>query len=253
MSKAQQDLRDRRPDLAIPEFEAVLAIDPHNLDAQANAGVLLYFGNDFAKAVPHLQAALALKPDLWKLQALLGLAEMHLNNTADARTNLAVRAPAPHRREAPGRSRRSPHRELLADWRSGQTPPAQSQSCWSLSPPTPNSSCCPTVSTLTSPISSMLTMALTAPDSAEMHSIMARELQRHGDEAAAIANYRDAIQLNPKLPGVHYEFGILLYNSTDEKLQAEAAIAISGCHRRKSSRRKVATDARRDRRTETAT
>jgi cytochrome c-type biogenesis protein CcmH/NrfG len=70
---------------------------------------------------------------------------------------------------------------------------------------------------------SMLTMALTSPDSGEMHEIMARELQHHGDEAAAVANYRDAIQLNPKLPGVYYEYGMLLYNSTDEKLQAEAA------------------------------
>jgi cytochrome c-type biogenesis protein CcmH/NrfG len=69
---------------------------------------------------------------------------------------------------------------------------------------------------------SMLTMALTAPDSAEMHQMMARELEHHGDEAAAIANYREAIELNPKLPGLHYEFGILLYNSTDEKLQSEA-------------------------------
>jgi cytochrome c-type biogenesis protein CcmH/NrfG len=55
-----------------------------------------------------------------------------------------------------------------------------------------------------------------------MHQVMARELARHGDEAPAIANYREAIKIDPKLPGVHFELGNLLYNSTDEKLQAEA-------------------------------
>jgi cytochrome c-type biogenesis protein CcmH/NrfG len=79
----------------------------------------------------------------------------------------------------------------------------------------------------------MLTLALTAPDSAEMHQVMARELARHGDNAAAIANYREAIKLNPKLPGLHFELGDLLNHSSDQTLQAgaqseyEAALAVN--------------------------
>jgi len=68
----------------------------------------------------------------------------------------------------------------------------------------------------------IVTMALAAPNSAEMHQAMARELTRHGDEAAAIANYREAIRIDPKLPDLYFELGNLLYNSTDEKLQSEA-------------------------------
>jgi cytochrome c-type biogenesis protein CcmH/NrfG len=68
----------------------------------------------------------------------------------------------------------------------------------------------------------MLTLALTAPGSAEMHQVMARELARHGDDAAAIANYREAIKINPNLPGLHSELGDLLHHSDDQKLQAEA-------------------------------
>jgi cytochrome c-type biogenesis protein CcmH/NrfG len=68
----------------------------------------------------------------------------------------------------------------------------------------------------------MITLALTAPNSAQMHQVMARELARHGDEAPAIANYREAIKIDPNLSGVHFELGNLLYNSTDEKLRAEA-------------------------------
>jgi cytochrome c-type biogenesis protein CcmH/NrfG len=68
----------------------------------------------------------------------------------------------------------------------------------------------------------MLTLAISAPHSAEMHQIMARELARHGDEEAAIANYHEAIEANPKLPGLYFELGSLLYDSSEEKLQAEA-------------------------------
>jgi tetratricopeptide (TPR) repeat protein len=68
----------------------------------------------------------------------------------------------------------------------------------------------------------MLTLALSAPDSAEMHQVMARELARHGDNAPAIANYREAIKLNPKLPGAHFELGDLLNHSSDATLQAGA-------------------------------
>ena len=77
----------------------------------------------------------------------------------------------------------------------------------------------------------ILTLALAAPDSAQMHQVMARELQRHGETAAAIANYREAINIDPKVPGLHAELGDLLYYSTDESLKAgaqaefEAAVA----------------------------
>lgn len=222
MNKAQQDLHDRRPDLAIPEFEAVLAIDPHNLDAQANTGVLLYFGNDFAKAIPHLQAALAIKPDLWKLQALVGLSQMRLNQIDDARANLS--SALPHLKEE--KLQDEVGEALVANYsQTGDLEKAANTVSIMLAAQPTNTKLLMLSYNLYSDLASrsMLTMALTAPDSAEMHAIMARELQQHGDEAAAIANYRDAIQLNPKLPGVYYEFGILLFNSTDQKLQAEAA------------------------------
>ena len=68
----------------------------------------------------------------------------------------------------------------------------------------------------------MLTLALTAPASAQMHQIMARELARHAENDTAIANYREAIKIDPHLLGIHSEFGDLLYRSPDAKLKAEA-------------------------------
>ena len=221
MSKAQAYLQQRRPDLAIPEFEAVLALDPGNLDAQANAGVLLYFGNNYARAVPHLKAALKINPVLWKLQALLGLAEMHLGNTSDARADLTSALPHLKGEKVQDEAGEA----LIASYsETGELEQISNTVSVLLESQPTNSKLLLLSYTLYSELASKatLTMALTAPDSAEMHQVMARELQHHGDEAAAIANFRDAIQLNPKLPGLHYEFGMLLYNSTDEKLQSEA-------------------------------
>ena len=55
--RAHELLSEKKPELAAKEFAAVLSIDPHNLDAQANLGVLLFFQSDYAGAEPHLRAA----------------------------------------------------------------------------------------------------------------------------------------------------------------------------------------------------
>src|ERR1700686_3382063 len=73
--QAQEFLKQNRPDLAIPEFRAIVALDPNNVDAHGNLGVLLFFQGAYADAIPQLRAALKMQPSLWKIQALLGMAE----------------------------------------------------------------------------------------------------------------------------------------------------------------------------------
>ena len=73
--QAKEFLKEQRPDLAIPEFRAIVALDPNNVDALGNLGVLLFFRAAYTDAIPQLRAALKLQPTLWKIQALLGMAE----------------------------------------------------------------------------------------------------------------------------------------------------------------------------------
>ena len=91
---AQQYLSQHRPDLAIPEFEALVTLEPRNLDAQGNLGVLLFFQGDYAKAVPHLRTALEMQPTLTKIEALLGMAEKRTGETENARSHLEASFPA---------------------------------------------------------------------------------------------------------------------------------------------------------------
>jgi tetratricopeptide (TPR) repeat protein len=86
--QVQQLLQEKKPDLAIPQLEAILALDPINVNAQANLGVLLYFRGDFSKAEPHLQAALNLQTGLSKIQGLLGIAQKRTGDPGQARVNL---------------------------------------------------------------------------------------------------------------------------------------------------------------------
>lgn len=221
MRAAQQHMQEKRPDLAIPEFEAVIAADPNNVDAHANLGVLLYFKRDYANAVPHLRAAVVAQTGLWKIQALLGLAEMHLNDTANARPDLE--AALPHLKgekvfDEAGEA-------LIASYNATGEFDKEVRVVSILLDAHPTDTRLLMMSyRLYSDLTSnaMLTLALVAPHSAEMHQVMARELARHGDEQAAITNYHEAIKANPKLPGLNFELGNLLYDSAEEKLQSEA-------------------------------
>ena len=78
LQKAKQHLDEKRPDLAIPELEAAATIHPNSVETRANLGVLLYFKNRIAEAIPHLRLAVENQPGLSKLQGLLGLAEVHV-------------------------------------------------------------------------------------------------------------------------------------------------------------------------------
>jgi tetratricopeptide (TPR) repeat protein len=69
---------------------------------------------------------------------------------------------------------------------------------------------------------SMLALSLAAPDSAQMHQLLAHEDSRQGNTNGAIAQYRKAIAINPHLPGIHFELAELLHTSTDEAVKKEA-------------------------------
>jgi Flp pilus assembly protein TadD len=69
---------------------------------------------------------------------------------------------------------------------------------------------------------SMLSLSLVAPNSARMHQVMAHELAKQGNSAAAIAQYREALKSDPNVPGLHFELAEMLNGSSIVKEQDEA-------------------------------
>lgn len=218
---AQQYLKERRPDLAIPELQAVVALDPKDVDARGNLGVLLFFRGDYAGAAPELRAAVKMQPGLWKLQALLGMAERRMGDDAQGREDLE--AAFPHLQEQ--KFKIQVGNNLLESYSStGDLDKAAAVISQLRKLDPTNVSLIYSSYRIYSDLANeaMLTMALVAPGSAQMHQVMAHELARHDDTTAAIANYREALKIDPQLPGLHFELAELLSNSSDASLQAQA-------------------------------
>jgi Tfp pilus assembly protein PilF len=218
---AQQYLAANQPDLAVPELQKVITLDPVNAEAQGNLGVLLFFRQNYPAAVEHLRAAIAIRPGLPKIQALLGLAESRLGDVASSRRDLEAAFP----KLGEDKIKDQVADALIADYTvSAELEKAAGVVSTMLASRPTDANLQYTAYRLYSDLAdkAMLTLAIIAPDGARMHLVMAHELARHGDEAAAIQNYRDAARLDPQLPGLHSEFAQLLYSSQDAKIRSEA-------------------------------
>jgi Flp pilus assembly protein TadD len=220
---AQQYISEHKPALAIPELKAIVTLDPENLDAQANLGVLLFFRQEYADATPHLRAALKAQPDLWKIQALLGMSEGQLGQASDSRQDLETAFP--HLREE--KIKMEVGNALIDSYMStGDLAEAATVVSSLLKMEPTDTGLLYTAFRVHSDLTdeAILTMAMTAPDSADMHQMMAKVLVREGDSAAAIQNYREAIHINPRVSALHFELAQLLWatETVDGKKEAIA-------------------------------
>jgi len=220
-SRAQNFIQEKRPDLAIPELEALIALDPKNLNGQANLGVLLYFEGDYAKARPHLQAAHEMQPELTKIQGLLGIAEKRTGETANARLNLEQSFPALQ----DGKFKTQAGMELIELYVASSEMELAAGVIGQLRREEPESLDVQNAAyRIYSELAgdSMLALSLVGPDSAQMHQVMAHEASTEGNTNVAIEQERAAIQRNPHLPGAHFELGELLSASGESGQQQEA-------------------------------
>jgi tetratricopeptide (TPR) repeat protein len=219
--RMQQDLQDKRPDLAITELKALLAIDPSNVEARGNLGVLEFFSDRYTDAAQDLHTTLSAKPDLWKIQALLGMSEKRLGETAKAQADLAKAFPQLDERKL----KIETGLELIeADYGLNDLGNAADvvNVLRQLEPANPDIlyAAYRIYSELTN--ESILSLTMVAPDSARMHQVMAHELARQAKDDAAIANYREALKLNPKSADIHYELAEMLFTQSSSSAQNEA-------------------------------
>ena len=202
--QAQEFLRQGKPDQAVAEFRAILALDPNNVDARGNLGVTYFFQSDYAKAAPELRNAIKLRPNLVKIQALLGISERRLGQTAAAQADLEHSFPQLQEEKI----RIQAGMELIEIYYgAGQLDKAAgiAGTLRQLAPT--DTDILYTAYRIYSDLAgeSMLTMAMLAPKSARMHQIVAQEMARQGNAEGAIAHYREAVKMDPRLPGLRFE------------------------------------------------
>src|SRR4051794_19348802 len=91
--QAQKLLQEQKVDAAIGVLREIVSLEPGNVNVQANLGVMLFFQNKFGEAMPHLRTAVQSQPDLWRIQALLGIAEKRTGDPTAAQGHLERAVP----------------------------------------------------------------------------------------------------------------------------------------------------------------
>jgi len=221
LQKAQTYEHQNRPDLAIPELQAALAIDPSNLQSRANLGVLLFFHGNYDQALPLLQAVVAANPDLWKIQSLLGIAERKTGDDHQGRIDLETAFP--HIDET--KLKIDVGLQLIESYTAtGELDKASTliTQLLALKPTDPELLYAAYRIHSNMMAEDLLSLSLAAPDSAQLHQAIAHELQRTHDLEGTIRNLRQALALDPNLPGIHFELAEALHASDDQRLHTEA-------------------------------
>jgi cytochrome c-type biogenesis protein CcmH/NrfG len=219
--QVQTYLQQQKPQLAIPLLRQIISLDPKNLNAQANLGVLMYFQGDFAGAIPEMRAALQIQPNLSRIRGLLGIAEKRTGDMASAQSDLEQAFPTI---DEPKFMKQVGLELIEADVATFQFSKALAVTA-KLEEAAPQD---PQILFVAYEIATqmkdqtLLSMLLVAPESAEMNMMIGGELARQGDHDKAIAKYREAVRLNPHLPGVHFELAEQLRAAADPKLNALA-------------------------------
>ena len=234
LRKAEDYLRSKDPDSAAQEFDVVLTLDPKNAEAYANLGVLAYSRNDYRNASQNFRKALTIDPSLTKTQALLGISQNRLGDPS-ARAMLEKSFSTLKDKQL----RLQIGMELAALYDQQGDPggtAAVMRSLVDLDPDNVN------VLFMAQRVYSELAndtlnkLAILAPGSGRMQQVIAEHLVNEGDLKGAIEHYRKALQIEPRLPGVHFELGEAILESSpvdaamlsEAQKELEAAVTIDG-------------------------
>ncbi|HVR23960.1 MAG TPA: tetratricopeptide repeat protein [Candidatus Polarisedimenticolia bacterium] len=220
--KAAEYLKQNRPDLAVPEFKAIVALDPKNVDARGNVGVLLFFQGDYTNAIPELRATLKLRPALPKIQALLGIGEKRTGDFNAAQRDLEEAFP----KVQDEKIRLETGMELIEIYSGTENLDKAAAVVSDLRKlDLTNEAVLYTSYRIYSDLAaeSLLSLSVVNPNSARLHQAMAHELAKRGNAVDAIENYRAALKIDPQLPGLHFELAEMLstLSTTEGRREAE--------------------------------
>lgn len=222
--RAEEALRNNKPNEATDEFQEVLRLDPNNAEARADLGAIQFVSGDYSKAAQNFREALKLRPSLWKAQALLGMCEKRLGRIGEAQKLLESSFP----RLQDEKFRLSAGMDLVEiEYQEGDLTKAGDvlKVLQKLSPA--DVDVIYTSYRVYSKLEyqAMESLAMVAPDSARMHQLIAEHLINTSDLGDAIEQYRKAMQLDSRLPGIHYELGeAILQQSTSQPSLKEAEV-----------------------------
>jgi tetratricopeptide (TPR) repeat protein len=208
-SRAQAAIQANNADLAIAELEALLRIDPANVNAIASLGMVEYTKGDYAAAARQFEAALSRSPGLTNARAFLGMCEVRSGNIQRGQKLLEDSFP----QVADKTLRTQAGLELVRSYSLtatiGNAEPVM-EALLQLDPKNPE--VLYTAYRVHSELASEALHNLTevAGNSVWVHEILAQNFMVQEQYSAAIKEYRKALGLSTTL-GLHYQLGEALF------------------------------------------
>lgn len=219
LERAEAALKSNDQPTAAKYFRSVLQHDPANVEANANLGAIAFFQGDCVAAEQDLRSALQASPGLTKAQALLSICERRrgepsgLADMEDAfakledvklKTQLGMELANSYYQQGDLERTASTLHALLTLNPENVDILFFAQRVYSeLADTTLNK------------------LAVLSPASARMEQLIAERLINAGDLKDAAAHYRKALQLNPKLQGVHFELAETLMEASPNAAEAQ--------------------------------
>ncbi len=220
--KAEAALREGQLEKAGKEFREVLHINPTIAEAHANLGVIAYKLSNFSEAQRCFSEAVKLNPSLWEAQAFLGLSELKLGHNAEAKSLLEKTFPKIRNRDL----RSEVGVDLVGLYQQSRTLDRAVDVLRDITQSNPDD---PAMLYLSYRIytdlaaQSVAKLSQAAPESAQLHQILAQAAASQDDMQGAITEYKKALEINAHLAGIHYELGrVLLASSQAETVRQEA-------------------------------
>jgi tetratricopeptide (TPR) repeat protein len=182
---------------------------------------VLFFQGAYTDAIPELRAALKLRPSLWKIQALLGIAEKRTGDISAGRDNLEKVFP----NVKDEKIQMETGMELIEIYSgTGDLDKAAAVVSVLRKLEPEDEGVLYTAYRVYSDLAneSLLSLTVVAPNSARMHQAMAHELAKQGHTPESIENYRAALKIDPQLPGLHFELAEMLRTVSTPEAHQEA-------------------------------
>jgi predicted Zn-dependent protease len=231
-SRLQQYARDGERALAAGRyadaekaFEALSRLSPETAEVHAQLGLARFQQGKFGEAVPPLRRALALKPALPRIDTLLAMSLSELGQYEEALPTLVTafaRADDPVIRRMAGLHLQRAYTGLARDREAVETALALSR----LYPDDPE--VLYHSGRLFANFAYLQAMKLSkvAPDSVWLHQAAGEANESQGLHDAALTEYRAALALGPRRPGLHFRIGrTLLARSKEAASDADAVEA----------------------------
>ncbi len=203
------------------ELNAMLRLDPGNVDAHANLGMLKFVQGDYLDASRQFKAALSSSPSLWSAQAFLGLCEARLGNPGSSQTLLETSLP--HLTDSTLQKQSALELVRLYSEAGVLEKAVEVIDNLARSRPT-DPEVLYTKYRLHSEIAAeaLRQMTIGGTDSPWLHEVYGQSYMAQEQYASSIREFQKAIELGPQISGLHYQLGeaLLLSERTESKRSA---------------------------------